>query len=104
MRSPWSSTPTPGRVERTYYWAHHMYLAITNVYPNDDFTLSVAFEDGSEGILDMKPYLDFGSFAQLRQRDQFNRVRVGFDTIEWECGLDLDPEFVRARAEVLKLV
>ena len=42
----------------------------------------------------MKPILDFGVFQQIKDYDAFKRVRVSFDTIEWECGVDLDPEYV----------
>ena len=79
-----------------------MYLAVTEVQPNEDFSLSVVFEDGSGAVLDMKPYLDFGAFRRIKSLDQFNRVRIAFDTVEWECGVDLDPEFVHARAQVVK--
>jgi hypothetical protein len=47
----------------------------------------------------MKPYLDFGVFQKIKEYAHFKRVRVAFDTIEWEQGVDLDPEFVYARCE-----
>jgi len=78
-----------------------MYLAVNSVHANEDFSLSVVFEDGSEGLLDMKPYLDFGVFRRIGDLDQFKRVRIAFDTIEWDCGVDLDPEFVHAKARIL---
>ncbi len=49
-------------------------------------------------MLDMKPYLDIGVFKQLRSKATFHAVRVSFDTVEWDCGVDLDPEFVHARS------
>ncbi|HLP14939.1 MAG TPA: hypothetical protein VK470_01700 [Bacteroidota bacterium] len=36
----------------------------------------------------------FSAISKMRDTDEFNRVRVGFGTIEWPCGADLDPEFV----------
>ena len=74
-----------------------MYPAVKEVIPRDDYTLSVVFENGEEGMLDMKPMLDFGVFQMLKDYDMFKRVQVAFDTIEWECGVDLDPEFVYAK-------
>ena len=68
--------------------------AVIKVSPHEDFSLAIVFENGQEGILDMKPYLDFGVFAKLRKYELFKQVRVVFDTVEWECGIDLDPEFV----------
>ena len=77
-----------------------MYQAVVSVRANEDFSLTVVFEDGVEGVLDMKPYLDFGVFTKIKSLDQFKRVRIAFDTVEWECGVDLDPEFIRAKCEV----
>ncbi len=79
-----------------------MYPAIVNVRPNEDFSLTVVFEDGVQGLLDMKPYLDFGVFKKIKSLDQFNRVRIAFDTVEWEAGVDLDPEFVRAKCRIVE--
>jgi hypothetical protein len=73
--------------------------AVVKAVPNEDFTLAIVFDNGQEGILDMKPYLDFGVFQRIRDHAQFKRVRVSFDTIEWDCGVDLDPEFVYAKCD-----
>ena len=42
----------------------------------------------------MSQFLGFGSFADLKDMNEFKKVRISFDTIEWENGLDLDPEFL----------
>ncbi|MDP3517078.1 MAG: DUF2442 domain-containing protein [Pseudohongiella sp.] len=42
----------------------------------------------------MSPFLNFGVFSRLKNRDNFNQVKVAFNTLEWPCGVDLDPEFV----------
>lgn len=77
-----------------------MYPSVTKVTAREDFTLVVTFDNGEEGVLDMTPYLRFGVFAEVADLTQFRRVRVAFDTIEWECGVDLDPEFVYAKCEM----
>ena len=71
-----------------------MHPSVTNVTPSDDYTLRIDFDNGERGTLDMKPYLDFGVFRRLKDRNTFERVRVSFDTVEWDSGIDLDPEFV----------
>lgn len=76
-----------------------MYPSVMNVTPTEDYLLSIEFDNGESGILDMKPYLDFGVFQKLKERNAFNRVRVSFDTIEWESGIDLDPEFVYSKSQ-----
>jgi len=74
-----------------------MYPAVKEVLPRDDYTLSIVFENGEQGLLEMKPMLDFGVFQLLKDDEAFKQVHVAFDTIEWECGVDLDPEFVYAK-------
>ena len=76
-----------------------MYPAVTHVTPRQDFSLALVFDTGAEGILDMKPYLDFGVFNRLKDYNNFRRVRVVFDAIEWDCGVDLDPEFIYAKSQ-----
>ncbi|MEA3410730.1 MAG: DUF2442 domain-containing protein [Pseudomonadota bacterium] len=71
-----------------------MYPSVKNVIPAEDYILSIDFDNGEYGTLDMKPFLDFGVFQRLKDRSAFKRVRVTFDTIEWDSGIDLDPEFV----------
>ncbi len=77
-----------------------MYPAVTHVTPRQDFSLALVFDTGEEGILDIKPYLDFGVFSRLKDYNNFRRVRVVFDAIEWECGIDLDPEFIHAKSQL----
>jgi hypothetical protein len=71
-----------------------MYPSITKVSPKKDYELKIQFDNGESGTLDMKQFLDFGVFKRLKDRNVFNNVRVSFDTIEWETGIDLDPEFI----------
>ncbi len=71
-----------------------MYPPVKQVIPCDDYVLSIVFENGETGQLDLKPILHFGVFQRIRDYDEFKRVRVAFDTIAWDCGIDLDPEYV----------
>ena len=70
------------------------YPLVKKVVPTKDFMLSVEFDNGEHGMLDMKPFLNFGIFQRLKDHDVFKQVRVVFDTIEWDSRIDLDPEFV----------
>jgi hypothetical protein len=76
-----------------------MYPSVKEVVPIEDYVLSVVFDNGESGTLDMKPMLDFGIFQRIKEYEAFKRVRVSFDTIEWECGVDLDPEYVYAKCK-----
>ncbi len=79
-----------------------MYLGVREVKPNEDFSLIVVLENGEKRVLDMKPYLDFGVFMKLRDYENFKRARVAFDTIEWDEGVDLDPEFVYEKSKPME--
>jgi hypothetical protein len=76
-----------------------VYPAVTKVIPHEDFTLTVRFDDGKERILDMKPFLGAGIFKRIAEYSQFKTVHVVFDTVVWDCGVDLDPEFVYAECK-----
>lgn len=76
-----------------------MYPSIKEVIPRDDYSLYLVFENGEDGVLNMQPMLDFGIFQRIKDLDKFKRVRIAFDTIEWDCGVDLDPEYVYARCK-----
>ena len=71
-----------------------MYPSVISVIPRDDYVLDITFSNGESGVLDMKPYLSFGIFNRIKDCKSFEKVTVAFDTIEWESGADLDPEFV----------
>ena len=77
-----------------------MYPSVATVAPREDFTLEITFDNGEEGVLDMKPYLDFGVFQKIAEYEHFKRVRIAFDTLEWDCDVDLDPEFVYNKCKI----
>ena len=76
-----------------------MYPAVCKVITHKDFSLSIVLDTGEKKLLDMNPYLDFGVFKTIRDYEKFKRVRVAFDTIEWDEGVDLDPGFVYAKSK-----
>ena len=76
-----------------------MYPSVKEVTPGEDYILSIVFENGESGQLDLKPILDFGIFHKIKDLEAFKKVRVAFDTIEWDCGVDLDPEYVYAKCK-----
>ncbi len=79
-----------------------MYPSVSEVTTNEDFSLNIVFDTGEKRLLDMTPYLDFGVFKKLRNLEKFKRARVAFDTIEWDEGVDLDPEFIYEKSELIK--
>ena len=71
-----------------------MWLSVKDVEATDDHKLILTFENSEKRCLDISQFLGFGRFAELRDIAEFKKVRVVFDTIEWENGLDLGPEFL----------
>ena len=78
-----------------------MHPAVVSVEYKDDYILSIVFDNGECGLLDMKPYLDLGVFKRIRNPGIFETVHVSFDTIAWESGADLDPEFVYEKCRIV---
>ena len=67
---------------------------VTNVKPEKNYTLHLWFNNGEEGILDIKPYLDKGIFRELQDMSMFNSVRPFIGTIQWANEADLCPDTV----------
>ena len=44
---------------------------VVNVEPNDDFSLTIEFDNGELRIFNVQPYLDKGFFRDLRERSVF---------------------------------
>lgn len=79
-----------------------MHPAVVSVECRGDYVLSIAFDNGECGLLDMKPYLNLGVFKKIQDPSVFETVYVSFDTIAWESGADLDPEFVYEKCRIVQ--
>ena len=67
---------------------------VKNVLPEKNYTLHLWFNNGEEGILDIKPYLEKGIFRELKNEQMFNTVRPFIGTIQWANEVDLCPDTV----------
>ncbi len=67
---------------------------VVAVKPEKDYTLHLWFNNGEEGVLDMKPYLDKGIFRALKDEKMFNTVHPFVGTIQWNNEADLCPDTV----------
>ena len=76
-----------------------MYLAIKDVKPQDNYLLLLTFENGEQRQFDMKPYLDFGIFQELKDLRIFKTVKTSFDSIEWDNEADFDPEILYQKSQ-----
>ena len=69
---------------------------ITKVTPNNDYTLTIIFDNNEKRLLDVKPFLKKGTvFEPFLDFENFNRVYVD-DThcIAWDINPDVDSNIV----------
>lgn len=62
------------------------------VTANDDFSLDLKFNDSSTKRFDVKPYLDYEFFNELKDPNYFKQVRLAFGTVQWPHEQDISPE------------
>ena len=75
---------------------------VVAVKANNDYSLDLQFDDGSMRRFDVKPYLDFGIFNELKDRDYFKSVRVGYGTVQWPNEQDISPETLYLESTVIE--
>ena len=89
---------------------------IVGVEPNDDFTLTIVFDNGEKRILDVKPLIENGTvFETFAEFENFRRVYVdechciswdkdpNIDSnIEWNNKVDLCPDYCYVYSEPIK--
>lgn len=68
---------------------------------NDDFSLDLQFNDGAQKRFDMKPYLAFSVFKELKNPDYFKKIKIAFGTVQWAHEQDISPETLYLEGEEL---
>ena len=68
-----------------------------------DYVIWLRFNDGAEGMVDLKDELYGEVFEPLKDMKMFKSFKVDPDleTIAWENGADLAPEFLYEKMKVL---
>ncbi len=62
------------------------------VVPQDDYCLLVTFSNNEKRVFDVKPYLGFKPFDELKSPAVFNTVRPAGLSVEWIHGQDICPD------------
>jgi Protein of unknown function (DUF2442) len=75
---------------------------ILSAIANDDFTLDLKFDDGSLRKFDVKPYLEYGIFKELKDQHYFKKVRVAFGTVQWPNEQDFSPETLYVESRIVE--
>ncbi|MEW6710945.1 MAG: DUF2442 domain-containing protein [Candidatus Riflebacteria bacterium] len=65
---------------------------VKKVTANNDFSLSLIFENGEEKIFDCRPYLEIGVFRELKDFNYFSKAIVQFGTVAWPHEQDFCPD------------
>lgn len=77
-----------------------MMLHITEARYLHDYVVEVTFNNGRQGRADLAEILRGPVFEPLKDKSMFSRLRVDpeLQTIAWENGADLAPEYVYFQA------
>ncbi len=80
-----------------------MFLHVSEAKYLHDYVIWLKFDDGAEGEVDLRNELFGEMFAPLQDLGKFQRFRVDpeIQTITWENGADLAPEFLYAQLKAL---
>ena len=54
--------------------------------------LQIEFDSKETRLFDVKPYLNFRIFSELKNENYFKEVRAGFNSIAWKNGQDFSPK------------
>ena len=74
-------------------------LWITKAIYCQDYKIDLRFNNGKGGIIDLRDTILQDKrpiFQELRDFERFKQFKVDMDTVVWENGLDLAPEFLYA--------
>jgi len=73
-----------------------MFIFVKNARYLQDYKIEIEFSDNKKGIVDLSDDLYGEVFEPLKDKDIFSKIKVDRDleTITWENGADLAPEYL----------
>ena len=78
-----------------------MYYTVKKVKALKNYLLLLSFENNEQRVFNMKPYLHYPIFKDLKNIRIFKTVRIDFDTIAWKNGADFDPEILYKKSKAV---
>jgi hypothetical protein len=80
-----------------------MFLHVKEAKYLHDYVIWLRFNDRAEGEIDLERELEEEVFGSRKDREQFRRFRVDpeLETVVWENGADLAPEFLYENMKIL---
>jgi hypothetical protein len=73
---------------------------VVNAEILEEYKIEVRFNDGTEGIIDFQNIIEDDNreiIRELLNKNKFQTVRVEYDTLVWENGVDFAPEYLYER-------
>lgn len=70
----------------------------------EEFQIIIKFNDGTEGIVDLKDKLKGAIFEPLKKEEYFKNFKLNTWTIEWPNGADFAPEFLHNLVQKTQMV
>ena len=58
----------------------------------ENYMLEIVFNNGEMKLFDVKPYFKFKQFKELKNENEFRKVKIAGLSIEWENGADICPD------------
>ena len=65
---------------------------VKSVNPLPDYMLEITFNNNEKKKFDVKPYLNFRIFSELKDLAIFKTAKASLCTVTWENGLDICPD------------
>jgi hypothetical protein len=80
-----------------------MFLHVKEARYLHDYVIWLRFNDGAVGEIDLESELEGEVFGELKDLERFKRFTVDPDieTVVWENGADLAPEFLYEHMRIL---
>lgn len=70
---------------------------VTQAQYVSDYKIKITFNDLKQGVIDLRDILQKDKraiFKELLDQRKFQKFKVDMDTVVWDNGLDLAPEFL----------
>jgi len=72
-------------------------LGVTKALLERDYIVSIEFNDGQNGLINFKQELEKDHrpiIKELLDLEKFKTVKIKYDTLCWDNGVDLAPEYL----------
>jgi hypothetical protein len=78
-------------------------IEVTSARYLDEYKIWIEFNDGTAGVADLHNVLWGQIFEPLKDRESFKNFKISkiMNTIEWENGADLAPEFLYEKVKIV---